>query len=47
MLLLVMIGSAVDETMSFAASVPFLSVLAGPARFWQGPRIRGLTELLA
>jgi hypothetical protein len=44
--LLVMIASGLAEIVSLAALVPFLSVLADPARFWQEPRIRGVAEAL-
>jgi ABC-type multidrug transport system fused ATPase/permease subunit len=37
--LLVMIASGLAEIVSLAALVPFLSVLADPARFWQEPRV--------
>jgi ABC-type multidrug transport system fused ATPase/permease subunit len=45
-LLLLMIASGLAEIVSLAALVPFLSVLADPARFWQEPRIRGLAEAI-
>jgi hypothetical protein len=44
--LLVMIASGLAEIVSLAALVPFLSVLADPARVWQEPRIRGVAEAL-
>jgi len=39
-----MLASGVAEIVSLAAVVPFLTVLADPARLWAQPWVRGLAE---